>query len=96
MHGGESPVAIINQKGSQPSVSRPAGQPRPARTEFRAGGFLRIRESCLDCHPDNRLNLSTNIQFRNCSFHYFAMPKDSIRPLREENTDIKEQPSGDV
>lgn len=36
----ESPVAIINQKGSQPSVSRPAGQPRPACTEFRAGGFL--------------------------------------------------------
>ena len=32
----ESPVAIINQKGSQPSVGWSAGQPRPTRTEFRA------------------------------------------------------------
>lgn len=75
----ENPVAIINQKGSQPSVSRPAGQPRPACTEFRTGGFLRIRESCLDCHPDNRLKPATNIQFRNCSFHYLATFEDSIR-----------------
>lgn len=90
----ENPVAIINQKGSQPSVSRPAGQPRPACTEFRAGGFLylRIRESCLDCHPDNRLKPSTNIQFRNCSFHYLAVSEDSIRSLPRRGYRCKKPP----
>ncbi|KAG7208067.1 hypothetical protein KM043_009645 [Ampulex compressa] len=36
----ESPVAIINQKGSQPSVGWPAGQPHPARRVSR-GRHLR-------------------------------------------------------
>lgn len=45
----ESPVAVINQKGSQPSVGWSAGQPHPnARGVSREEGiYLRIGESCL-------------------------------------------------
>lgn len=78
----ESPVAIINQKGSQPSVSRPAGQPRPALYRVSRGRFptyLRIRESCLDCHPDNRLKPSTNIQFSGIVLSIISLP--SLRIL---------------
>lgn len=53
----ESPVAIINQKGSQPSVGWSAGQPRPTRTEFRARNastYESASHASTTGAPDNR------------------------------------------